>query len=248
MNDIKEERNRLFVSFIVPVAFAVVMWTVKAVEAMFGLDFSFLGIQPRMAAGVPGVFLFHFIHGSWEHLFANTLPIIVLGAMLYYFYRPIATKVWLILMLSTGTLTWCSAVGGCHVGASALIYGLAFFLMCSGFVRKNKSLVVISFLVIFLYGSLVWGLFPKYAIDNNISWEGHGSGFIMGIVLAFFYRKEGPKNDDENENDDENDDDEPEDGEKPYWDVPEPPEEELTSPRYPRGLPRNNGWPREWRR
>lgn len=92
MNDIKEERNRLLNSFIIPVAFVVVMWAVKAVEEMFGLDFSFLGIQPLKAEGIPGIFLFHFIHGSWEHLLANTLPIIVLGAMLYYFYRTIATK------------------------------------------------------------------------------------------------------------------------------------------------------------
>ena len=236
MNDIKEERNRLLNSFIIPVAFVVVMWAVKAVEEMFGLDFSFLGIQPLKAEGIPGIFLFHFIHGSWEHLLANTLPIIVLGAMLYYFYRTIATKVWLVLMFSTGLFTWCIAGGGCHVGASALIYGMAFFLMVSGFIRRNKSLVVVSFLVTLLYGSLVWGLFPKYAVENNISWEGHFAGFLFGIILAFFYRKEGPANDDD-KNDDDSDDDSDDDDfdEKPYWDVPEPPKEELTVPRYPRG-------------
>ena len=236
MNDIREERNRLLNSFIIPVAFVVVMWALKAVEEMFGLDFSFLGIQPLKAEGIPGIFLFHFIHGSWEHLLANTLPIIVLGAMLYYFYRTIATKVWLVLMFSTGLFTWCIAGGGCHVGASALIYGMAFFLMVSGFIRRNKSLVVVSFLVTLLYGSLVWGLFPKYAVENNISWEGHFAGFLFGIILAFFYRKEGPLNDNEGDSDDDDsDDDEAADGEKPYWDVPEPPKEELTVPRYPRG-------------
>lgn len=236
MNDIKEERNRLLNSFIIPVAFVVVMWAVKAVEEMFGLDFSFLGIQPLKKEGIPGIFLFHFIHGSWEHLLANTLPIIVLGAMLYYFYRTIATKVWLVLMFSTGLFTWCGAGGGCHVGASALIYGMAFFLMVSGFIRRNKSLIVVSFLVTLLYGSLVWGLFPKYAVENNISWEGHLAGFLFGIILAFFYRKEGPSNDNEGDSDeDDSDDDEAADGEKPYWDVPEPPKEELTVPRYPRG-------------
>jgi membrane associated rhomboid family serine protease len=131
-------------------------------------------------------------------------------------------------MFSTGLLTWCGARGGIHIGASALIYGLAFFLMLSGFIRRNKSLVIVSFLVIFLYGSLVWGLYPKYAIENHISWEGHLAGFVMGIILAIFYKNEGPQR----EKPEENDDDDDFDDEDPYWDVPEPPKEELTQPRY----------------
>ena len=229
-SDVRDERQRLLRSFVVPLAFVAIIWVVKCVEALFQLDFSFLGIKPLQADGIPGIFLFHFLHGNWSHLSANTLPIIVLGACLYYFYKPIATKIWLLLMFSTGLLTWCGARGGVHIGASALIYGLAFFLMLSGFIRRNKSLVIVSFLVIFLYGSLVWGLYPKYAIENHISWEGHLAGFIMGITLAIVYRKEGPQreNDDENDNDNENDDSD----DDRYWDVPEPPKEELTQPRY----------------
>ena len=228
-SDVREERQRLLRSFIVPIGFVVLIWIVKCVEVVFNLDFSFLGIKPLQTDGIPGSVLFHFLHGSWSHLYANTLPIIVLGACLYYFYRPIATKICLLLMFSTGLLTWCGARGGVHIGASALIYGLAFFLMLSGFIRRNKSLVIVSFLVIFLYGSLVWGLYPKYAIDNHISWEGHLAGFIMGIAFAIVYRKEGPQRE---ENDDDADDSDSSDDSDNYWDVPEPPKEELTQPRY----------------
>ena len=234
-NDVREERQRLLRSFIVPVAFVAICWLVKCIEVAFHLDFSFLGIKPLQSDGIPGIFLFHLLHGSWSHLYANTLPIIVLGFCLYYFYLPIATKIWLLLMFSTGLLTWCGARGGIHIGASALIYGMAFFLMLSGFIRRNKSLVIVSFLVIFLYGSLVWGLYPKYAIDNHISWEGHLAGFIMGVVLAIFYRKEGPQRDKDDDNQEDNDD---VDDEDPYWDVPEPPKEELTQPRYMKGMRR----------
>lgn len=227
-DEIKEERSRLLRSFTVPTAFMAVCWTVKGIEELFRLDFSFLGLKPLQADGIPGILLFHFLHGSWSHLCANTLPIIVLGACLYYFYRPIATKMWILLMLSTGLLTWCGARGGVHIGASALIYGLAYFLMFSGFLRRNRSLVVVSLLVIFLYGSLVWGLYPRYAIENHISWEGHLSGFIMGIVLAIVYRKDGPRR--EQYDDDDSDDDS--DDTENYWDVPEPPKEELTQPRW----------------
>lgn len=226
--EVKEERARLLRSFIVPVAFIAICWIVKGIEVIFHLDFSFLGIKPLQVDGIPGIFLFHFLHGSWSHLYANTLPIIVLGACLYYFYKPIATKIWLLLMFSSGLLTWCGARGGVHIGASALIYGLAYFLMISGFIRRNRNLVIVSLLVVFLYGSLIWGIYPKYAIENHISWEGHLAGLIMGVALAIVYRHEGPQREDENDNDNDNDN---EDDDR-YWDVPEPPQEDLTQPRY----------------
>ena len=103
--------------------------------------------------------------------------------------------------------------------------------MLSGFIRRDRKLIIISLIVIFLYGSLVWGLYPKYAIENNISWEGHLSGFIMGITLAFFYKSEGPQREEhvwEDDDADNEDDEENNDGEKPYWDVPEPDKDELT--------------------
>ena len=226
----------LRVSAIIPTMLVAIMWLVKIIEVLFHLDFSFLGVKPVSLEGIPGIFLFHFIHGDWQHLFANTIPILVLGSALYYFYRPIANRILLILIFSVGLLTWCGARGGIHIGASGLVYGLTFFLMLSGFIRRNKRLIIISLVVVFLYGSLVWGLYPKYAIENNISWEGHLSGFVMGIVLAIFYKNEVvPLGDeDRNEDDDEIEDDENDsddidpETQKPYWDVPEPDKDELT--------------------
>lgn len=224
----------LRVSTIIPTILVAIMWVMKIIEVLFHLDFSFLGVKPVSPEGIPGIFLFHFIHGDWQHLFANTIPILVLGSALYYFYRPIANRILLILILSVGLLTWCGARGGVHIGASGLVYGLTFFLMLSGFIRRDKKLIIISLVVVFLYGSLVWGLYPKYAIENNISWEGHLSGFVMGIVLAIYYKGEvwyGNENGDENgiwDDDDDCDDDIDPETQRPYWDVPEPDKEELT--------------------
>lgn len=230
----QDEKRLLFASAIIPTILVAIMWVVKIIEVLFHLDFSFLGVKPVSPEGIPGIFLFHFIHGDWEHLFANTIPILVLGSALYYFYRPIANRILLILILSVGLLTWCGARGGVHIGASGLVYGLTFFLMLSGFIRRDKKLIIISLVVVFLYGSLVWGLYPKYAIENNISWEGHLSGFVMGIVLAIYYKGEvwyGNENGDENgiwDDDDDCDDDIDPETQRPYWDVPEPDKDELT--------------------
>ena len=232
----QDDKRLLVASTIIPLILVALMWLVKIIETVFHLDFSFLGVKPVSPEGIPGIILFHFIHGDWEHLFANTFPMLVLGTSLYYFYRPLANKILLILIFSVGLLTWCGARGGVHIGASGLVYGLTFLLMLSGFIRRNKRLIIISLMVVFLYGSLVWGLYPKYAIENNISWEGHLSGFVMGIVLAIFYKNEVvPLGDeDRNEDDDEIEDDENDsddidpETQKPYWDVPEPDKDELT--------------------
>ena len=227
----QDDKRLLIASSIIPLILVALMWMVKIIETVFHLDFSFLGVKPVSTEGIPGILLFHFIHGDWQHLFANTVPIFVLGSALYYFYRPIANKILLILIFSVGLLTWCVARNGVHIGASGLVYGLSFFLMLSGFIRREKKLIIISLVVVFLYGSLVWGLYPKYAIENNISWEGHFSGFVMGIVLAIFYKNEGPQRDSNSnsasDDDTASDDIDPE-TQKPYWDVPEPDKDELT--------------------
>ena len=235
----QDDKRLLIASTIIPLILVALMWLVKIIETVFHLDFSFLGVKPVSPEGIPGIILFHFIHGDWEHLFANTFPMLVLGTSLYYFYRPLANKILLILIFSVGLLTWCGARSGVHIGASGLVYGLTFFLMLSGFIRRNKRLIIISLVVVFLYGSLVWGLYPKYAIENNISWEGHLSGFVMGIVLAIFYKNEGPQRDsdfdsdtdsdtDFDDDDDNDSDDIDPETQKPYWDVPEPDKDELT--------------------
>lgn len=225
----QDEKRLLLSSMLIPVILLMVMWLVKIVEVVFHLDLGFLGIKPLSVEGLPGIVFFHFLHGNWKHLISNSVPILILGTSLYYFYRPIANKILLILLFSTGLLTWCGARGGVHIGASALVYGLCFFLMLSGFLRRDRKLIIISLVVVFLYGSLVWGLYPKYAIENNISWEGHLSGFVMGIVLAFFYKNEGPQREDYIwEDDDETDDVVDDTNEKPYWEIPEPDKDDLT--------------------
>lgn len=225
----QDEKRLLLSSMLIPVILLMVMWLVKIVEVVFHLDLGFLGIKPLSVEGLPGIVFFHFLHGNWKHLISNSVPILILGTSLYYFYRPIANKILLILLFSTGLLTWCGARGGVHIGASALVYGLCFFLMLSGFLRRDRKLIIISLVVVFLYGSLVWGLYPKYAIENNISWEGHLSGFVMGIVLAFFYKNEGPQREDYIwEDDDETDDVVDNSNEKPYWEIPEPDKDDLT--------------------
>ena len=229
--DNKAERRKFLGSLIIPLLIVAVMWLVKIIEVTQGIDLSRYGLVPQTGRGLIGILTLPFLHGSWEHLLSNTVPIIVLGTALYYFYPTLANRVMLISYLGSGLLTWClGSPYSIHIGASALVYSLNLFLIISGFIRGNRALVVISLIMVFLYGSFIWGMIPELAIPQQISWEGHLGGALVGTLLAFFLRKKGPQKEvyhwDEDDDDDSKDD--TENGEKPYWDVPTPSNDELT--------------------
>lgn len=175
--------------------FIAVLWLVFWVEQSNGLRFSNYGVLPRTFSGLKGVFFSVFIHGDIDHIASNSLPLLVLGMILFFFYKPIAKQAFVWIWLISGLWLW---IGGrnneyypvYHIGASTLIYGLATFLFFSGVFRKHRNLMVVSALVVFLYGSIMWGIFP---LKQDMSWEGHLFGAISGLLVAFNYRNEGPQ-------------------------------------------------------
>lgn len=187
--------KQIYSSVFYPFLFVVLMWLVFWFQNSTQFNFLKLGVLPRNPESLTGIITSVFIHADLNHIASNTLPLLVLGMMLFYFYKKIAKPVFLWVWLISGLWLW---VGGrnnanypiYHVGASTLIYGLAGFLFFSGLFRRHIQLMVVSALVVFLYGGIVWGIFP---VKEGISWEGHLFGVIAGILVAFNYRKEGPQ-------------------------------------------------------
>lgn len=193
--DLKDEsdfyRKKFLLAIIIPGIFIFLMWLVKIIEVLFGIDLSGLGIYPLTIRGLPGIIFSPFIHANFNHLFNNSLPLFFLSVALFYFYSEVALKVFILTYLLTGILVWFGGREAWHIGASGLVYGLASFLFFSGIIRKYFRLIALSLLVVFLYGQMVWGIFP--GTYKNVSWESHMLGFFSGIVLAIWYRKEGPQ-------------------------------------------------------
>jgi len=127
-------------------------------------------------------------------LFSNSIPLLVLGWCLFYFYRDLGYGVFPILWILSGIFTWIFGRYSWHIGASGLVYSLTFFLFFSGIFRRYIPLMAVSLMIVFLYGSTVWGMFPiaEY-VDPTISWEGHFSGAISGFLCALIFRKQGPQ-------------------------------------------------------
>jgi membrane associated rhomboid family serine protease len=168
----------------------IIIWSVKIFEIVFDYDFTEYGVLPRKFNGLIGILFSPLIHSDVNHLLSNSLPVIILCLLIFNFYSQIAKKILIYLYFISGLWLWCIGRESFHIGASGLIYAMASFLFFSGILRKNSQLSAVALLVIFIYGGLFWGLFP---IHKNVSWEGHLTGFIAGILVSFIFRKDGPK-------------------------------------------------------
>ena len=183
------EKKEIFSILFIPFLFLLVMWLVKLIELQFDLSFVKFGVSPQTLKGLRGLLFSPFIHKDLTHLFNNSYPILILGGLLFSVYRKIALPIFVWLFFISGFWLWIIGRPSFHIGASGIIYALASFLCISGVIRKNPRLAAVSLIIIFLYGSMIWGIIPT---KEPISWEGHLAGFVAGILVAVFYRNEGP--------------------------------------------------------
>jgi len=181
--------NQKYRFLIIPAGFVLLLWLIFGFDYMFNLDLARFAVEPRTLQGLVGVLFFPLLLGSLEHIVANCTSVFVLLVATRYIFPSIFLRVFAISYLLPGLLTWIIGRPALHLGASGMIYALVVFLFISGVIRVNRYLLAISLLVVFVYGSLFWGLFP---IEQSISWEGHLSGAFTGFVLGIVYRKVAP--------------------------------------------------------
>jgi membrane associated rhomboid family serine protease len=169
----------------VPLSFTTLMWLLFIAGERWNANLVYFGIWPRHVSSLPAILTSPLIHANWEHLLSNTIPMLILGIILFITYEKIAAVIWIANYLLTGTLVWLFARASYHIGASGIIYGLASFLLFSGFFRMDIKSIAIASGVALFYGSLVWGVLP---IQPGVSWESHLFGGITGMLLAFIFR------------------------------------------------------------
>lgn len=175
--------SRYFSSSVVPFRLVFIMWLVFSIQFYYNFDLGFLGIKPRTLEGLIGIFIAPMIHGSHQHILSNTFPLLFLGVVLYFFYERIGGIVFFRCYFITNILVWLlSPRVSPHIGASGLIYGLAAFLIFYGFIRQEFMSMLISIIILLVYGGLFYGIFPG---DPFISWESHLAGALVGIYTAF---------------------------------------------------------------
>lgn len=194
INSIEKKRVRL--AMIPSLLFVALVWLAFIIDhsAIFGSRMSTLGIFPGVLKGLFGIFFSPFLHSSFSHLWSNTLPLLIQIWLLFYFYRNIAFPAFIYLWLLSGVFTWILGRSSYHIGASGLVFALLFYLFFSGILRRYTPLIAVSLVVAFIYGSTIWSMLPiAELVDVSISWEGHLSGAISGLIIAVIFRKQGPQ-------------------------------------------------------
>lgn len=185
------EKNRLLASLRFPFVLLVVMWAIHLVQFFSGIDFGSLGIYPRKPFGLRGILLSPLIHGDWQHIISNSPPFFVLTAILLYFYPKVAIRSFTMVYLLTGLAVWLFGRNVFHIGASGVIYGLVAFVFWNGIFRRSLRSIVLALVVLFFYSGLFMGIVPNE--QQNISWESHLLGAIVGIFTSYWYKGETEK-------------------------------------------------------
>ena len=164
---------------------AGLLWLILIVDSVLGLGLTRFGLRPRHLEGLIGIFTAPLLHSGPEHLFSNTLPLLISLTTLLYLYPRAAMRVIPIIWMGSGLLAWIVGRPSLHFGASGFVYGLLAYVFISGILRMDMRSVAVSVMVWFLYGSMIWGVLP---IRPNMSWELHLGGAILGVAMAIVFR------------------------------------------------------------
>ncbi len=176
--------STVFGTSIVPFRLVFLMWAAFYLEILLGFPLSLFGILPRTFQGLIGILTAPLIHGDVLHLISNTIPMLFLGAVLFFFYGQIGGQVFFRAYFWTNILVWLFARPANHIGASGVVYAIAFFLIFFGFFRRDFMSIFISLVVIILYGGVFYGVLPT---DPRVSWESHFAGALVGVGSAITF-------------------------------------------------------------
>lgn len=176
----KQRRAQWPRAFRVGLVFLAVIWALFLLAQI--LPITQFGTKPRTVEGLLGLVTMPFIHSGWEHLIDNSLPMFLATVALFGNYPKVAPKVMILGTILTGALVWLFGREVNHIGSSGLFYAALTYLFVSGFLKKDIQSVGISIAIAFMYGYMIWGIFPG---RPGISWESHMFGFFVGLFLAY---------------------------------------------------------------
>ncbi len=181
------DKKHLRTALLFPLMITLLVVVLHILRKLFSISAFPLSVLPRDRFYLSGILTSPFVHGGFNHLFSNILPLFAGMGIILLFYRRVAMKSFLLIYLVTGAMVWLFARPVYHIGASGVVYGLISFIFWSGIFRRSLKSAMLALIVIILYSGMLAGLFP---IEEGISWESHLFGVIAGVIVAFIYRKD----------------------------------------------------------
>jgi membrane associated rhomboid family serine protease len=176
---VKEFKNQIYTLG----SLTAIAWSIQIVNVVIlSSSLTSWGIVPRSERGLFGIFFAPFLHGSFAHIAANTLPFLILGWLIMLRDMEDFILVSLITALSSGVGVWLiSPSFSVTVGASGVIFGYLGFILGRGYFERSFTAIALSVVVMVMYGGVLFGILPGQA---SISWQAHLFGFLGGILAA----------------------------------------------------------------
>lgn len=169
----------------IALTFVAILWLIQMLNSGLDLRPEDFGVRPRQLIGLTGILFAPLVHGDFEHLFANSLPLLVAGTAMLYLYPQSALRLLPAIYFGPGVAVWLFAGGSSHIGASGVVYGLVAYILVAGLIRRDRRAIAASLLISFMYGALVWGILP---IRIGVSWQTHLAAACIGAGLAIALR------------------------------------------------------------
>ena len=162
---------------------------IELFDRVLQLELYRFGVYPRSLSDLPNILSAPLIHGSWNHVLSNSFPLIILLTALLYAYPRSAIPSLALIYIGSGICVWLFARESYHYGASGLTHGMMFYIFTSGILRRDRRSIALSMIVFFLYGGMIWSIFPQ---EPGISYESHFFGAAAGVIAAFAFSRRDP--------------------------------------------------------
>jgi membrane associated rhomboid family serine protease len=166
-------------------AFVALLYLVELVDVLLGNRLDAAGVRPREAEGLDGIIFAPLLHSGWDHLLANTFPLLVFGFLILLAgigrWLAVTAVVWVV----GGLGVWMT--GGeqtLHLGASILAFGWLVYLLVRGVFSRSAAQIALGVILLFLYGGILWGVLPG---QEGVSWQGHLFGALGGLLAAWWF-------------------------------------------------------------
>lgn len=163
----------------------LLLWGIFAINGLvFRNRLLLLGIQPRHISGLPGILFAPFLHANFNHIFFNSIPLVVLANFILIQGVSVFLHITALLILGSGLLVWCFAVPGLHIGASGVITGYWGYLVAHAYYRNTATSLILAAICVFYFASILWSVLPG---KKHVSWQGHLFGLIAGLCVAYYF-------------------------------------------------------------
>ena len=168
-----------------PIALVIVgiFWVMFFLSKLTGYRLNQLGLYPRSVRGLLGIVSHAFLHGDFNHLFFNSIPLLVLVDFILIQGITVFIQVSLIIILLSGIAVWCFGRRGIHIGASSLIMGYFSYLLVNAYRNPSVSTIILAIVCLYYFGGFLFDLFPR---EEKVSWEGHLFGFLAGLAAVYY--------------------------------------------------------------